>query len=112
MSQEAFIVDLVRSPLGRGKLGSSLSEIHPVDLGAIPVKALIQRNNLDPKNIEDLIYGCVTAVAEQGMNIARIIALIALVKIYQGYKLIVCVVLGFKLWNLLSKLSKPVIMSF
>lgn len=78
MSQEAFIVDLVRSPLGRGKLGSSLSEIHPVDLGAIPVKALIQRNNLDPKNIEDLIYGCVTAVAEQGMNIARIIALIAL----------------------------------
>ncbi len=75
---EAYIVDLVRTPMGRGKMGCSLSEIHPVDLGAIPVKALIERNKLDPKLVEDLIYGCVTPVGEQGMNIARLIALMAL----------------------------------
>lgn len=75
---EAYIVDLVRTPMGRGKLGCSLSDIHPADLGAIPVKALIERNKLNPKDIEDLIYGCVTPVGEQGMNIARIISLLAL----------------------------------
>ncbi len=85
--QEAFIVDLVRTPMGRGKMGSSLSDIHPVDLGAIPVKALIERNNLDPKAVEDLIYGCVTACGEQGMNIARLIALLALDKNVPGVQL-------------------------
>lgn len=64
--------------MGRGKLGCSLSEVHPVDLGAAPIKALIERNKLDPKLVEDLIYGCVTPIGEQGMNIARIIALLAL----------------------------------
>jgi acetyl-CoA acyltransferase len=78
MSQEAYIVDLVRTPMGRGKSGCSLSEIHPADLGAVPVKALVERNNLNPKNIEDLIYGCVSPLGEQGMNIARIISLLAL----------------------------------
>ena len=75
---EAYIVDLVRTPMGRGKPGASLSEVHPVDLGAAPVKALIKRNKLDPKVIDDLIYGCVTPLGEQGMNIARLIALTAL----------------------------------
>lgn len=78
MSKEAFIVDLLRTPLGRAKPGCSLSEVHPADLGAVPVKALVERNNLDPKAIQDLIYGCVTPVGEQGMNIARIISLLAL----------------------------------
>jgi acetyl-CoA acetyltransferase family protein len=75
---EAFIVDLIRTPLGRGKAGGALCEVHPADLGAIPVKALLERNKLDAKNIEDLIYGCVTPIGEQGMNIARIISLLAL----------------------------------
>ena len=78
MASEAYIVDLVRTPMGRGKAGSSLSGVHPVDLGAAPVKALIERNKLDPKSIDDLIYGCVTPIAEQSMNIARLIALLAL----------------------------------
>lgn len=84
---EAFIVDLVRTPMGRGKLGCSLSEIHPQDLGAIPVKALIERNKLDPKKIDDVIYGCVTPIAEQGMNIARIIALLVLDKDVPGVQI-------------------------
>ena len=75
---EAYIVDLVRTPMGRGKPGASLSEVHPVDLGAVPVKALIDRNKVDPKAIEDLIYGCVTPLGEQGMNIARLISLLVL----------------------------------
>jgi acetyl-CoA acyltransferase len=76
--QEAYLIDLVRTPMGRGKLGSSLSEIHPVDLGAVPVKALLKRNNLKATDIEDLIMGCVTPCGEQGMNIGRLIALLAL----------------------------------
>lgn len=75
---EAYIIDLVRTPMGRGKMGGSLSEIHPVDLGAVPVTALLKRNKIDPKKVEDLIYGCVTPVGEQGMNIGRLIALLAL----------------------------------
>ncbi len=83
----SYIVDLVRTPLGRGKIGGALSEIHPADLGAVPVRALIERNKLDPKLIDDLIYGCVTPVAEQGMNIARIIALLALAESVPGVQL-------------------------
>lgn len=73
--------------MGRGKPGCSLSEIHPVDLGAIPVKALIERNKIDPQNIDDLIYGCVTPVGEQGMNIARLISLIAIHETVPGVQI-------------------------
>jgi acetyl-CoA acyltransferase len=82
-----YIVDLVRTPMGRGKMGGSLSELHPADLGAIPVKALIERNKLNPKSIEDVIYGCVSPLAEQGMNIARIIALLVLDKDVPGVQI-------------------------
>ncbi len=84
---DAYIVDLVRTPLGRGKMGCSLSELHPADLGAVPVRALIERNKLDPKLIDDLIYGCVTPVGEQGMNIARIVALLALTESVPGVQI-------------------------
>jgi acetyl-CoA acetyltransferase family protein len=87
MTSEAYIVDLVRTPMGRGKAGSSLSGVHPVDLGAAPVKALIERNKLDPKFIDDLIYGCVTPIAEQSMNIARLIALLALTENVPGIQI-------------------------
>jgi acetyl-CoA C-acetyltransferase len=82
-----YIIDLIRTPLGRGKLGSSLSEIHPVDLGAIPVKALLERNKLPANSVEDLIFGCVTPIGEQGMNIARLIALVALDKSVPGVQI-------------------------
>ena len=87
MTQETFIVDLVRTPMGRGKIGYSLSGVHPMDLGAAPVKALIERNNVDPKAVEDLIYGCVTPIAEQGMNIARLISLMALDETVPGIQI-------------------------
>ena len=76
--QNAYIVDAIRTPLGRGKEGCAFSEMHPVDLGGIPVKELLKRNNLKPTDIEDLIYGCSSPVAEQGLNIARLIAITSL----------------------------------
>ena len=75
---QVYIVDAVRTPIGRGKEGCAFSEMHPVDLGGIPVKELIKRNNLKPTDIEDLIYGCASPIAEQGLNIARLIAITAL----------------------------------
>ncbi|MBX7148926.1 acetyl-CoA C-acyltransferase [bacterium] len=66
---EAFIVDAVRTP--RGKRKGSLSYVHPIDLASLPLKALIERNKIDPKQIEDVIYGCVSQRNEQDNDIAR-----------------------------------------
>ena len=77
-NQEAFIVDGIRTPFGRGKDGCAFSQVHPVDLGGIPVKELLKRNHINPTDIEDLIYGCASPCAEQGLNIARTIAITAL----------------------------------
>jgi len=69
----AYIVDAVRTPTGRRK--GALSGINPVALGAIPLRALQQRTGLDPALFEDVIYGCVTPVGEQGANVGRLCAL-------------------------------------
>lgn len=76
--QEAYIVDAIRTPIGRGRPEGVFSEMHPVDLGGIPVKELLKRNNLKPTDVEDIIYGCASPLAEQGLNIARLIAITAL----------------------------------
>lgn len=74
--QDAVIVDAVRTPFG--KHGGSFKDTHPQDLAAEPLKALEERNGIDPKNtIEDVIYGCVTPIDEQGFNIARLAPLVA-----------------------------------
>ncbi|OFZ11593.1 MAG: acetyl-CoA acetyltransferase [Bdellovibrionales bacterium RBG_16_40_8] len=69
--KEAIIFDSVRTPRGKGKPGGGLSTIRPVELASIPIKALVERNSLATKNIEDVILGCVTAVGDQGANIAK-----------------------------------------
>jgi acetyl-CoA acyltransferase len=71
----AVIVDAVRTPLGRRN--GSLKDVHPVDLAAHTLKAIVERNNLDPALVEDVIMGCVMQVGEQGINIARNAALAA-----------------------------------
>src|SRR5688572_15904831 len=69
---DAVIVDAVRTGLGRGKKDSGkLSNWHPVDLAAEVLKALAERNNLDPALIDDVIMGCVMQVGEQGANVGR-----------------------------------------
>lgn len=67
--REAFIIDACRTPRGRRK--GSLSEVHPMDLLCVPLKAIVERNQLDPNEIDDVIIGCVTETGEQGTNIAR-----------------------------------------
>ena len=67
----AVIVDAVRTPSGRGKPGGALSGIHPVDLAAHVLRATLERNGLDSRQIDDVLLGCVSQVGEQTMNIAR-----------------------------------------
>jgi acetyl-CoA acyltransferase len=72
---EAFIVDVLRTPVGRRK--GALSGVRADDLAAIPIQALVDRVGVDPAAIDDVVLGCVTQVGEQGLNIARNAALIA-----------------------------------
>jgi acetyl-CoA C-acetyltransferase len=66
---EAFIVDAVRTPVG--KRGGSLSQIHPADLGAITLNALMERTGIDPGAVEDVVMGCLDAIGPQAGDIAR-----------------------------------------
>jgi acetyl-CoA acetyltransferase family protein len=65
----AVIVDAVRTPVGRRN--GRLSGWHPVDLAAQPLRALVERNGLDPALVEDVVMGCTMMVGEQAMNIGR-----------------------------------------
>jgi acetyl-CoA acyltransferase len=71
MSSEAVVVDVVRTPVGRGKPGGMLSEVHPVDLAAGVLQQILERNGLESRQIDDVLLGCVSQVGEQAMNIAR-----------------------------------------
>jgi acetyl-CoA C-acetyltransferase len=66
---EAYIVGAVRTPVG--KRGGGLAGMHPADLGAAALTALIDRTGLDPAAVEDVIFGCVDAVGPQAGDIAR-----------------------------------------
>ena len=78
MSQrDAVIVEAVRTPVGVGKPGKSLSGVHPGDLSATVLDALVTRAGVDPALVEDVLWGCVSQVGEQGVNIARNSALAA-----------------------------------
>jgi acetyl-CoA C-acetyltransferase len=69
---EAWIIDAVRTPRGRGKAGvGALSGIHPQELLAQCLNALLQRTGADPHDVEDVVAGCVSDVGEQGACIAR-----------------------------------------
>lgn len=68
---EVVIVDVIRTPSGRGKPGGQLSDIHPVDLLAGVLDELMTRSDLDPALVDDVIGGCVSQVGEQGFNITR-----------------------------------------
>jgi len=66
---EAYIVDAVRTPVG--KRGGGLSGIHPADLGAGAINALMDRTGIDPAAVEDVVFGCVDTVGPQAGDIAR-----------------------------------------
>lgn len=71
MSNIPVIVDIVRSPMGRGKMGGALSSVHPADLLMQVLAGLVERNKLDPGTVDDLIIGCVSQAGEQAVPVGR-----------------------------------------
>ncbi len=72
---EAFIIDAVRTPVG--KYGGALRNIRPDDLGAIPIRALLQRTQFPIESIEEVIFGCANQAGEDNRNVTRMCALLA-----------------------------------
>ncbi len=66
---EAYIVDAARTPVGRKK--GSLQDVHPADIGAHVLKAIVERNDIDPHAVEDVVFGCVDTIGPQAGDIAR-----------------------------------------
>src|SRR5688572_9229544 len=69
MSPEAFIIDAVRTPVGRR--GGGLADVHPADMGAHVLNAIVERNDIDPLAYEDVFFGCVDTIGPQAGDIAR-----------------------------------------
>src|SRR5205823_1315806 len=72
---DAYIVDAVRSPIGRKN--GTLSKVRGDELAGQVLNALVSRNELDPAEVEDVQLGCVTQIGEQGWNIGRMVPLVA-----------------------------------
>ncbi|MFS0851294.1 acetyl-CoA C-acetyltransferase [Novosphingobium panipatense] len=72
---EAYIIDAVRTPIGRKK--GSLAHIHPADLGAHPIKALVQRTGIDANAVDDVVWGCCDTIGPQAGDIGRTVWLVA-----------------------------------
>lgn len=72
---EAYIIDAVRSPIGRKK--GSLAHVHPADLGAHSIRALMERTGIDPVAVEDVVWGCCDTIGPQAGDIGRTAWLVA-----------------------------------
>ncbi|HPO57998.1 MAG TPA: beta-ketoacyl synthase N-terminal-like domain-containing protein, partial [Anaerolineaceae bacterium] len=72
---DVVIVDALRTPVGN--LGGALAGIRPDDLAAHVISALVQRNHLDPRSIEEVYLGCANQAGEDNRNVARMAALLA-----------------------------------
>jgi acetyl-CoA C-acetyltransferase len=72
---ECFVYDTVRTPRGKGRKDGSLHEVTALELGSQVLRNIRDRNNLDTSKVDDVIFGCVDPVGEQGSNIARIAVL-------------------------------------
>lgn len=70
--REVFIVEAVRTPIGRGREDGALHSIHPVDLLAKTLNECVRRAGVDRAEVEDVIAGCVSPVGKQGANISRL----------------------------------------
>jgi len=72
---EAYLVDAVRTPVGRR--GGGLSQVHPADLGGHVIGALIERTGVDPGAVDDVVFGCVDTIGPQAGDVARTCWLVA-----------------------------------
>lgn len=75
MSRQAYIIDAVRTPVGRH--GGALARVRPDDLAAIPLRAIVERTGIDPAIVEDVILGCANQAGEDNRNVARMASLLA-----------------------------------
>src|SRR4051794_25868448 len=71
--RDVVIAEAARTPVGRRN--GALKDVHPVVLGAMALRELLQRTKIDPAAIEDVVFGCVSQVGEQSLNIARNVVL-------------------------------------
>jgi 3-oxoadipyl-CoA thiolase len=71
----AFIVDALRTPIGRH--GGALAEVRPDDLGALVIKEIVARNQIDPATVDDVLFGCANQAGEDNRNVARMSLLLA-----------------------------------
>lgn len=69
---DAFIISAVRTPVGLGRPTGGLSSLSPVDLTALVLQEAVKRAGVEPGQIEDVVWGCVTPIGDQGANIARL----------------------------------------
>jgi len=69
--RDAVIIDVVRTPSGKGKAGGYLADIHPIDLLASTLRGLVDRTGIEPAIVDDVVGGCVTQSGQQGGNITR-----------------------------------------
>ena len=72
---EAFIISAVRTPIGVGKASGALQPLAPVDLAAHVLRGVVASAGIDPGRVEDVVWGCVTPVGDQGANLARLAVL-------------------------------------
>lgn len=77
MTPEALILDAIRTPRGKGKPGGALHEVKPIQLVAGLMRALLERNPVDTAAIDDVVLGCVSAIGDQGGDVAKIASLYA-----------------------------------
>ena len=73
--REAWIIDAVRTPIGRH--GGSLARVRPDDLAAVPIQALVARTGIDTALVDDVVLGCANQAGEDNRNVARMAALLA-----------------------------------
>jgi len=74
---EAYIIDAIRTPRGKGKKDGSLHEVKPISLLTTLLNELKERHNLDTSQVDDIVLGCVTPIGDQGANIAKTAAIAA-----------------------------------
>lgn len=69
---EVYILSAVRTPVGIGKPTGALAQLTPIDLGALVLREVVDRAGIEPGYVEDVIWGCVTPIGDQGANLARL----------------------------------------
>jgi len=67
--REAVIVEAVRTPIGRRN--GKLKDLHPVVLGSLILKEVVRRAGIEPQQVEDVVFGCVSQAGEQSLNVGR-----------------------------------------